>query len=61
MKIEEMADNYNASIIGLIRYPNDTQQSKYELTSGGGIKYLKSDDGNLMNQLWEHHWNKKQG
>ena len=59
-KIEEMADNYNASIICLIRYPNGTQQSKYVLTSGGGIKYLKSDDGNLKNQLWERHWNKKQ-
>ena len=60
-KIDEMADNFNASVVCLIRYPNGTQHTKYVLTSGGGIKYAKTEDGILTNQLWHRYWNRKQG
>ncbi len=56
-----MADNFNASVVCLIRYPNGTQHTKYVLTSGGGIKYAKTEDGILTNQLWHRYWNRKQG
>ncbi|XP_045033816.1 desmoplakin-like isoform X1 [Daphnia magna] len=59
-KINEMAADYNASVICLIRYPNGTQHTKYVLVSGGGIKYSKSRDGVLTEQLWHRYWNKKQ-
>ncbi|KZS06439.1 Uncharacterized protein APZ42_030107 [Daphnia magna] len=59
-KINKMAANYNASVICLIRYPNGTQHTKYVLVSGGGIKYSKSRDGLLSEQLWHRYWNKKQ-
>jgi hypothetical protein len=60
-KIDEMADNFDASVVCLIRYPNGTQHTKYVLASGGGIKYAKTEDGILTNQLWHRYWNKKQG
>ncbi|EFX62829.1 hypothetical protein DAPPUDRAFT_336376 [Daphnia pulex] len=59
-KIEEMAENFNASVVCLIRYPNGTQHTKYVLASGGGIQFAQSEDGILIDQLWVRHWNKKQ-
>ncbi|XP_045029504.1 uncharacterized protein LOC123472283 [Daphnia magna] len=59
-KIDEMAENFNASVVCLIRYPNGTQHTKYVLASGGGIQFAQSEDGILIDQLWVRHWNKKQ-
>lgn len=56
-----MAENFNASVVCLIRYPNGTQHTKYVLASGGGIQFSQSEDGILIDQLWVRHWNKKQG
>lgn len=56
-----MAENFNASVVCLIRYPNGTQHTKYVLASGGGIPFAQSEDGILTDQLWVRYWNKKQG
>jgi hypothetical protein len=56
-----MAENFNASVVCLIRYPNGTQHTKYVLASGGGIQFAQSEDGILIDKLWVRHWNKKQG
>ncbi|KAK4017585.1 hypothetical protein OUZ56_033199 [Daphnia magna] len=51
-KIDEMAENFNASVVCLIRYPNGTQHTKYVLASGGGIQFAQSEDGILIDKLW---------
>jgi hypothetical protein len=38
-----MAENFNASVVCFIRYPNGTQHTKYVLASGGGIQFAQSD------------------
>ena len=45
----------------LIRTPNGTQHSKQIILAGGGIEYYEIEDGQLTKELWERHWNKKQG
>jgi hypothetical protein len=48
-----MDEKFNAPIILLIHYSNGSHQhTKFVFTSGGEIKYVKSEDDNLTNQLW---------
>ena len=60
--LTEFADKFNASVMCLIRTPNGTQHSaKQIILAGGGIEYYETEDGQLTKELWERHWNKKQG
>jgi hypothetical protein len=59
-KFSDMDEKFNAPIILLIHYSNGSHQhTKFVFTSGGEIKYVKSEDDNLTNQLWHRYWNTK--
>ena len=55
-----MADDFNASVHILIRYPNGTQQSKYVMSSGGGDDFRVSEKGKLVKHIWDKEFDKQQ-
>jgi hypothetical protein len=55
-----MADDFNASVHILIRYPNGTQHSKYVMSSGGGDEFRASEKGKLVKHLWDKEFDKQQ-